>query len=85
MDDKTRAENLALREMFQTDGWRVLMRNTQGHLDNFRSGFPFNVENEQQLYFCRGMMASLTTLLNMEAQLDAAEALKAEDDDADSA
>ena len=83
MDEKTRAENMALREMFQSDGWRVLMRNTQSILDQFRSGFPFNVDSDQQLYYSKGMVATLTTLLNMEAQLDATEA-QAEESDADS-
>lgn len=84
MDEKLKAENAALREMFQSDGWRVLMRNTQSHLDAFRQGFPFNVQNEQQLYYARGMMASLQTLLTMEEQLDAQEQA-GEYDDADPA
>lgn len=70
MDEHVRAENEALKELFQTEGWRVLMRNTQSHVDAFRSGFPFNVNTLEQLYFTRGMVAALQTLLDMESQLE---------------
>lgn len=70
MDERTKTENEALRAMFQTDGWAVLMRNTQANLDNFRTGFPFNVDTLEQLYFTRGTMATLNMLLNIEAQLE---------------
>lgn len=84
MDDKTQGENEALKAMFQTDGWAVLKRNTQSQLDHFREGFPFNVNDEKQLFFVRGMVATLTALLSLEEQLEAAEqAADAEDEYAD--
>lgn len=73
MDERVRAENEALKELFQTPGWQVLMRNTQSQLDNFRAGFPFNVNTVEQLYFTRGMMATLQELLNMEGRMEANE------------
>jgi len=74
MDEHTQAENEALRELFQQEGWRVLMRNTQANIDAFRASFPFNTNTVEQLYFSRGMIATLNVLLNMEAQLEQATA-----------
>lgn len=80
MDEHVKAENLALRELFQQDGWRVLMRNTQSQIDQFREGFPFNVNTVEQLYFSRGLLAALNVLVNLEAQMDAQDEAESEED-----
>lgn len=81
MNEHIKQENDALREMFQTQGWQVLMRNTKAHLDAFREGFPFNVNTVEQLYFLRGMSAALQVLMTMEQQLEAAESAEKQADE----
>lgn len=70
MDEKTQAENEALRELFQHPGWAVLERNTRGQIEQFRSGFPFNVKTIEQLYFAQGLYAALSELLAMPQRLE---------------
>lgn len=72
--DERESELDALRDMFQHPGWRILVRNTQERIDQFRKGFPFNVKDEKQLYFAHGLMAALTSITTMEEQLENAEA-----------
>jgi hypothetical protein len=72
MDEKD-SETDALRDLVQHPGWRVLMRNTKERMDQFRAGFPFNVQDEKQLYFARGLMAALSSITSLEDQLDALE------------
>ena len=72
MDEKTQAENEALRELFQHPGWAVLMRNTKDQLERFREGFPFNVSTLEQLHFSRGMCGTLNAILGLQAQMEAA-------------
>lgn len=68
MDERQQAEQRALAGLFEHEGWGVLMRNTQNQIDQFRTGFPFNINTLEQLYYSRGMMAALQTLLNLEQQ-----------------
>ena len=65
------AELDALRDLFEHPGWKILMRNTQERIDAFRAGFPFNVQDENQLYFAKGMMAALGSIVSLEEQLEA--------------
>lgn len=67
MDERLKAEMEDIQAMFAHPGWIALKRQTQERIDNFRTGFPFNVENERQLYFSRGVIASLTELVNLDA------------------
>ena len=76
MDERLEAELADLRAMFDHPGWTALKRHTQERMDAFRSGFPFNVEDERQLYFTRGVMATLAEILHMDAP-------PANDDEAD--
>ena len=73
MDEKLRAENEALKDLFQHPGWAVLMRTTQERIENFRAGFPFNVDDEKALYFAKGMMGTLKTLIDLPETLSLAE------------
>jgi hypothetical protein len=84
MDDKTKAEDEALKQLFEQPGWQVLMRNTQARLDSFAEGFPFSVKNVEQLYFCQGMVAALKSLLTLEQQFAAQEEAASDEPDADS-
>lgn len=70
MTDERDTENEALKEMFQSPGWKVLMRNTQTRIDNFRKSFPFNVTDERTLYFSRGVMATLLELASLERVME---------------
>jgi hypothetical protein len=83
MDAKIKAENEALKQLFEHPGWQVLLRNTKAQLDAFRDGFPFNVNTIEQLYFCRGMTAALQSLLSLEDSFEAQEQAALEESDAD--
>lgn len=80
MDDQLRAENEALRDLFEHPGWEVLMRNTKAQIEQFREGFPFNVNTLEQLYFSRGLLAALNALLTLPEQLEAAGEAAAQED-----
>lgn len=69
MDERQQfeAEMVDIRAMFEHPGWTALKRHTQLRLDSFRDGFPFNVGTVEQLYFVRGVMATLNELLSMDA------------------
>jgi len=69
MDEKMQleAEMVDIKAMFEHPGWTALKRHTQLRLDSFRDGFPFNVSTLEQLYFARGVIATLSELLAMDA------------------
>jgi len=69
MDEKMQleAEMVDIKAMFEHPGWTALKRHTQVRMDAFREGFPFNVSTVEQLYFVRGVMATLNELLVMDA------------------
>ncbi len=71
--ERVKAENDALREMFQTPGWAVLMRNTKAQMEGFRAGFPGNVRDNDTLQFARGLFAALDQIINMPEYLEMAE------------
>jgi hypothetical protein len=71
MDERQKAEDQALRSLFEHPGWPVLIRNTKAQLDAFREGFPFNVSTIEQLYYSRGMMAALQSVMTLEQQFAA--------------
>lgn len=75
--DRLKAENDALRDMFQTPGWAVLVRNTQERMDEFRKASPFNIPDEKTLYFSQGLFAALDTIIRMPEYLEATEAAMA--------
>lgn len=71
--DERESELQALRDLFEHPGWKILVRNTKERMEQFRSGFPFNVQDERQLYFSKGLMAALQSIVDLEAQLEAAD------------
>lgn len=82
MDERLKAENAALRKLFEQEGWDILVRNTKAQIDAFREGFPFNVSTIEQLHYSRGLMAGLQSVMTLEQQLETYEEnLKAEQQD----
>ena len=70
MDERLKAENAALRKLFEQEGWDILVRNTKAQIDAFREGFPFNVSTIEQLHYSRGLMAGLQSVMTLEQQLE---------------
>lgn len=69
--DERESELDALRDLFEHPGWKILIRNTNERIEAFRAGFPFNVQDEKQLYFAKGLMAALSSITSLEEQLAA--------------
>lgn len=63
------AEREALLDMFQHPGWAALVRQTKERLEMFREGMPFNIATQEQLYFAKGMVSTLTELVNLQERL----------------
>ena len=69
-----------IRDMFGTPGWKQLMEDLNSN------AFVINsveaTKDNEDLYFRKGQLAVIANLLNLEAQIDAAEAeaLKEEDE-----
>jgi hypothetical protein len=78
MDERQQAEERDLKALFEQPGWQVLLRNTKAQIDAFREGFPFNVTTLEQLYFSRGLIAALQSVMTLEQQFAAADEAKAE-------
>lgn len=68
MDDRLEAEEADIQAMFEHPGWIAIKRRTQEQLDAFRAGMPLNINDERQLYFMRGVIATLKTFLHMDAK-----------------
>jgi hypothetical protein len=67
--EQAKAEHTAMLDMIQHPGWKALVRQTQERLDNFTAGSPFNINTIEQLYFAKGMTATLKELINLETML----------------
>jgi len=78
MDERMKAEVEILSELVEHPGWAVLARNTKERIDAFQSGAPFNIRDEADLNFHRGVIATLFDLLALPEKLEAA---KASDED----
>jgi hypothetical protein len=78
MDERMKAEVEILSELVEHPGWAVLARNTQERIEAFQSGAPFNIRDEADLNFHRGVIATLFDLLALPEKLEAA---KASDED----
>jgi hypothetical protein len=63
MTEQERAEMEALLDMFAQPGWDVLVRHTEERIKSFQEGAPFNMENEAQLQYMKGVVATLRYLL----------------------
>ena len=78
MDERMKAEVEILSELVEHPGWAVLARNTKERIEAFQSGAPFNIRDEADLNFHRGVIATLFDLLALPEKLEAA---KASDED----
>ena len=69
-----------IRDMFGTDGWKQLMEDLSSNAMVINSVEA--AKDNEDLYFRKGQLAVIANLLNLEAQIDAAEAeaLKEEED-----
>ena len=69
-----------IRDMFGTDGWKQLMEDLSSNAMVINSVEA--AKDNEDLYFRKGQLAVIANLLNLEAQIDAAEAeaLKEEDE-----
>lgn len=66
-----------LLELTAHPGWAVLMRETQDKLDAFRASAPFNMKNMEELFFARGVTA---TLLELQYTREKAQAILAQEE-----
>lgn len=73
MDEREKAELRAVSKLVEHEGWAVLMRQTQEKLDLFRSGLPLNIRNIEELFFAKGVVVTLTELLNTAARVEQAQ------------
>ena len=81
MNKDTEAYFRNLNEMFRSEGWKIF-------LDDIRQGVASinSVElakDEQDLFFRKGQLAVLANILNVEAQVAAAQAEAEAEDDAE--
>jgi hypothetical protein len=74
-----------IRDMFGTDGWKQLMEDLSSNAMVINSVEA--AKDNEDLYFRKGQLAVIANLLNLEAQIDAAEAeaLKEEEEDSEEA
>ena len=72
-----------IRDMFGTDGWKQLMEGLSSNAMVINSVEA--AKDNEDLYFRKGQLAVIANLLNLEAQIDAAEAeaLKEEEEDSE--
>jgi len=69
-----------LNEMFRTEGWQIFLDDIKQGVDVVNS--VELTKDEQDLYFRKGQLAVMANILNIEAQVAAAQA-EAEADDAE--
>ena len=74
-----------IRDMFATTGWKQLMEDLNSNAMVINSVEA--AKDNEDLYFRKGQLAVIANLLNLEAQIDAAEAeaLKEEEEDSEEA
>jgi len=68
-----------LNDMFRSDGWKILLGDIQASAANVNS--VEGTKDEQDLFFRKGQLAVMANILNLEAQVAAAQE-QAQDEDA---
>jgi hypothetical protein len=68
-----------LNDMFRSDGWKILLGDIQASATNVNS--VEGTKDEQDLFFRKGQLAVMANILNLEAQVAAAQE-QAQDEDA---
>jgi hypothetical protein len=70
-----------LNDMFRTEGWKIFLDDIRQGVANINS--VEMVKDEQDLYFRKGQLAVMANILNVEAQVAAAQAEAEEQEDAE--
>lgn len=70
-----------LNDMFRSDGWKILLGDIQASAANVNS--VEGTKDEQDLFFRKGQLAVMANILNLEAQVAAAQQQAQEEDAAD--
>jgi len=70
-----------LNDMFRTEGWKIFLDDIRQGVANVNS--VEMVKDEQDLYFRKGQLAVMANILNVEAQVAAAQAEAEEQEDAE--
>ena len=78
MDTQTETYFRHLKDMFNSEGWKIFLDDIRQGVANVNS--VEMAKDEQDLYFRKGQLAVMSNILNIEAQVEAAEAEANEDD-----
>lgn len=74
MTEQEKTKIAALREMFETTGWQVFVRDHADTVAQLRMGFLNNVTTMEQLHYLRGWVAAMESIIGSENLLDAQDA-----------
>ena len=78
MDTQTETYFRHLKDMFNSEGWKIFLDDIRQGVANVNS--VEMAKDEQDLYFRKGQLAVMSNILNIEAQVEAAEAEANEED-----
>jgi hypothetical protein len=78
VDTQTETYFRHLKDMFNSEGWKIFLDDIRQGVANVNS--VEMAKDEQDLYFRKGQLAVMANILNIEAQVEAAEAEANEDD-----
>lgn len=78
MDTQTETYFRHLKDMFNSEGWKIFLDDIRQGVANVNS--VEMAKDEQDLYFRKGQLAVMANILNIEAQVEAAEAQANEED-----
>lgn len=81
MNNETETYFRHLNDMFRTEGWKIFLDDIRQGVANINS--VEMVKDEQDLYFRKGQLAVMANILNVEAQVAAAQAEAEEQEDAE--
>ncbi len=74
MDEQAaEAERIELQKMVESEGWRIFVRNTDAQLDHLRKYGWSSIKTMEQLWYAKGCMDTMTTLVNFDKTLAASE------------
>jgi hypothetical protein len=78
VDTQTETYFRHLKDMFNSEGWKIFLDDIRQGVANVNS--VEMAKDEQDLYFRKGQLAVMANILNIEAQVEAAEAQANEED-----
>ena len=81
MNNETETYFRHLNDMFRTEGWKIFLDDIRQGVANVNS--VEMAKDEQDLYFRKGQLAVMANILNVEAQVAAAQAEAEEQEDAE--